>query len=133
MPRSRITVVTKLWVTQHADPAAALEASLSALGLDYVDLFLMHWPCSQTPRGEPLLPGASPTFAETWRLMEGLVGERCRGIGVSNFSRVTLGRLLDGGVRVVPAVNQVELHARNPNLELVPYCRSKGIHVMSWR
>ncbi|KAI9898755.1 hypothetical protein N3K66_007115 [Trichothecium roseum] len=133
VPRSRITVVTKLWVTQHADPAAALEASLSALGLDYVDLFLMHWPCSQTPHGEPLLPGSSPTFSETWRLMEGLVGERCRGIGVSNFSQVTLGRLLDGGVGVVPAVNQVELHALNPNLELVPYCRSKGIHVMSWR
>lgn len=63
--------------------------------------------------------------------MERLVGDRCRAIGVSNFTQKTLERLLEGA-SLVPVVNEVELHALNPNLKLVPYCLAKGIRVMSW-
>jgi glycerol 2-dehydrogenase (NADP+) len=134
VPRSEITVVTKFWGHWHHDPAAALEVSLKALDLEYVDVFLMHWPWATTPEPEkrPLRINESPTFVETWRKMEELVGPRCRAIGVSNFTQKTLDVLL-ASARIVPAVNQIELHALNPNLKLVPYCKSKGIHVMSWR
>lgn len=134
VPREEITVVTKFWGEWHHNPAEALEISLRDLELDYVDVFLMHWPWATTPAPEckPLRIAESPTFAETWALMEGLVGPKCRAIGVSNFTQKTLDVLL-ATAKIVPAVNQVELHALNPNLKLVPYCESKNIHVMSWR
>ncbi|KAF0325291.1 putative aldo/keto reductase [Colletotrichum asianum] len=105
VPRSEIIVVTKFWGEWHHDPAAALQISLDALGLDYIDVFLMHWPWATTPAPEKkvLKKWESPTFIETWKLMESLVGEKCRTIGVSNF---------------MP--------------KLVPYCQEKGIHVMGW-
>lgn len=76
-------------------------------------------------------PYESPTIVETWQMMEPLVGPKCRAIGVSNFSQKTLDELLSGA-KIVPAVNQVEVHALHPCLKLVPYCESKGIHVMGW-
>lgn len=59
------------------------------------------------------------------------MGDECRAIGVSNFAQKTLDELLQVA-KTVPAVNQIELHALNPNLKLVPYCQEKGIVVMSW-
>ncbi|EFX06370.1 aldo-keto reductase [Grosmannia clavigera kw1407] len=134
VPRDQITVVTKFWGYWHHDPAAALAISLRDLGLDYVDIFLMHWPQAMTPLPDAavLPPTASPTITQTWRRMEALVGPRCRAIGVSNFTQRTLGQLLDSHVAVVPAVNQVELHALCPNLRLLPYCQQHGIQVVSW-
>lgn len=132
IPRSEITVVTKFWGEWHHNPAQALQNSLDALGLDYVDIFLMHWPCAATPDGKNLGINESPTFVETWKLMEKLVGPRCKAIGVSNFTQKTLDELL-AAATIVPVVNQVELHAFNPNLRLVPYCHEKSIRVMSWR
>ncbi|KAJ0420211.1 NADP-dependent oxidoreductase domain-containing protein [Aspergillus carlsbadensis] len=73
----------------------------------------------------------SPTFVETWKKMEACVGDKCRAIGVSNFTQKTLNALLEAAT-IVPVVNQVELHVFNPNHRLVPYCQEKGIHVMSW-
>lgn len=133
IPRSEITVVTKFWGNFHHDPATALDISLQSLDLDYVDLFLMHWPCAKTPDGKPLGINESPTFVETWKMMERLVGPKCRGIGVSNFTQKTLGTLLDSGVKIVPSVNQVELHLLNPCFKLVEWCRERDVHVMSWR
>jgi glycerol 2-dehydrogenase (NADP+) len=133
IPRSEITVITKFWSDWHHDPAAALEKSLDALGLEYIDIFLMHWPCASTPDNKGVLRiDESPTFVETWKKMEACVGDRCRAIGVSNFTQKTLDTLL-AEATIVPVVNQVELHAFNPNHRLVPYCQEKGIHVMSWR
>lgn len=134
VPREEITVVTKFWGHWHHDPAAALDISLKALGMDYVDVFLMHWPWATTPDPERrvLLKTQSPTFVETWEKMEALVGPKCRAIGVSNFTQTTLTELLQTA-KIVPAINQVELHAFNPNLKLVPWCAAKGIHVTSWR
>ncbi|KAF4987176.1 hypothetical protein FDECE_15557 [Fusarium decemcellulare] len=131
VPRSEITIVTKYWGNYHGDVASALQISLKELSLDYIDVFLMHWPWATTPDGKPLRIHESPTFVETWKQMERLVGPTCRGIGVCNFTQKTLGVLLEHAT-IVPAVNQVELHALNPCLELVPYCQSKGIHVMGW-
>ncbi|KAL4926657.1 aldo/keto reductase [Aspergillus undulatus] len=132
IPREEITVITKFWSEWHHDPATALQRSLDALGLDYIDIFLMHWPCAATPDNKTLLGiDESPTFVETWKMMEACVGERCRAIGVSNFTQKTLDALLKE-TTVIPVVNQVELHALNPNLRLVPYCHEKGIRVMSW-
>ena len=133
IPRSEITVVTKFWGHWHHDPATALRVSLDALGLEYVDAFLMHWPWATTPDPdrEPVGPRGHPTIVETWKLMEQLVGPTCKAIGLSNFTQKLLAELL-AGATIVPAINQVELHAFNPNLKLVPYCQSKGIHVMSW-
>ncbi|KAJ0382698.1 hypothetical protein COL922a_012022 [Colletotrichum nupharicola] len=133
VPRSEIIVVTKFWGEWHHDPAAALQMSLDALGLDYIDVFLMHWPWATTPAPEKkvLKKWESPTFIETWKLMEPLVGEKCRSIGVSNFMPKVMDELL-AGAKIVPAINQVEMHAFNPNLKLVPYCQEKGIHVMGW-
>lgn len=130
--RKEVTVITKFWGHLHHDPAEALRISLEDLKLDYVDIFLMHWPFAITPQGEPLRINESPTFVETWKMMEKLVSPKCRAIGVSNFSQKTLETLLESAT-IVPAVNQVELHAFNPCFRLVPYCQSKGIQVMSWR
>lgn len=133
MPREDITVVTKFWGEWHHDPAAALSISLAHLELDYIDVFLMHWPWATTPAPDKkmLRKTESPTLNETWALMEELVGEKCRTVGLSNFTQKTIDELLTTA-RIVPAVNQVELHALNPALRLVPYCQEKGIHVMSW-
>ncbi|PNH46454.1 hypothetical protein VD0004_g1672 [Verticillium dahliae] len=133
IPREDITVVTKFWGEWHHDPAEALRISLESLGLDYVDVLLTHWPWATTPKPEKavLRPHEDPRFEDTWKRMEKLVGPTCKSIGVSNFSQKTLDRLLQKA-SIVPAVNQVELHAFNPCLKLVPYCQEKGIHVMSW-
>ncbi|KAL4915426.1 putative aldo-keto reductase [Aspergillus aurantiobrunneus] len=107
-------------------------AVLDALGLENVDIFLMHWPCAATPDNTRALRiHESPTFVETWKKMEACLGDRCRAIGVCNFTQKTLDRLL-GQATITPVVNQVELHALNPNLQLVPYCHEKGIQVMGW-
>lgn len=133
IPRDEITVVTKFWGYWHHDPATALEISLRDLGLEYIDVFLMHWPSALTPLPEArtVLPTESPTTAETWRKMEALVGSKCHSIGVSNFTPKTLATLLESAT-IVPAVNQVELHALNPNHVLVPWCKERGIQVVSW-
>ncbi|KAF9887856.1 hypothetical protein FE257_009516 [Aspergillus nanangensis] len=131
IPRNEITIITKFWGEWHHNPAEALQRSLDALGLDYIDIFLMHWPCAETPDRRALKISESPSFVETWKLMEKCVGDRCKAIGVSNFTQKTLDVLL-AETRIVPVVNQIELHAFNPNLKLVPYCQEKGIQVMSW-
>lgn len=131
--REEITVVTKFWGEWHHDPATALKRSLQDMGLEYVDILFMHWPCALSADGKQVLGiDESPTFVETWQKMEHLVGEQCKAIGVSNFTQKTLAELLQR-CKVVPVVNQVELHALNPGLELVPWCEARGIKVMSWR
>ncbi|KAL4897970.1 putative aldo-keto reductase [Aspergillus ambiguus] len=131
IPREEITVITKFWGEWHHNPAEALQRSLDALNLEYIDIFLMHFPWATTPDGKPLRISDSPTFVETWKMMEKCVGSRCKAIGVSNFTQKTLDALL-AEATIIPVVNQVELHAFNPNLRLVPYCHDKGIQVMSW-
>lgn len=121
--REEIFVTTKL-ANNHRDPAGSLEASLKLLGLDYVDLYLMHWPL-------PEINGQRDTswpFTRTWAQMQKLHGAKARSIGVSNFSTVNLNILLDAPTTTItPSVNQVELHPLCQQNKLLEYCRAKGI------
>ena len=130
--RSEIVVMTKFWINFNDEPGAALDICLDGLGLDYVDIYLMHWPCAMTRDMQPIPYGLSPTFVDTWKKMEALVGDKCRSIGVCNFTQKTLDTLL-ANTTIIPAINQTELHAFNPNHRLHDYCRERGIHVVSWR
>jgi glycerol 2-dehydrogenase (NADP+) len=134
IPRDEIIIVTKFPGWFHGDPKAALDISLANLGLDYIDVFMMHWPVSETLTNppQPLRPDEWPTFVDAWKDMEKLVGPKCRAIGVNNFTQRTLKTLLESAT-IIPAVNQVELHVYNPNLKLVSFCKANGIHVMAWR
>ena len=101
IPRDELFVTTKLWNSRHgrSEAVAAVEESLDKLGLDYVDLYLIHWP---TPRRN--------RYVDAWMGLED-IRERglSRSIGVSNFTPVHLQRVLDAG-SIVPAVNQIEVH-----------------------
>lgn len=100
--RSEMFVTTKLWLTQYGNGSAlrGFDASLRRLGLDYVDLYLLHWP----------VPSDFEATVQSYRAAEKLLKEgRARAIGVSNFSPVHLQRLMEQ-VETVPAVNQIELH-----------------------
>ena len=126
IPREEIFLTTKLPNQDHQRVAQSLEESLNKLGLNYVDLYLMHWPLA-TRDGETIPFGQSPTFVETWKEMEKLLATgKVRSIGVSNFSIKNLDILL-AEASVVPATNQVELHPCLPSFELKEYCDKKGI------
>jgi glycerol 2-dehydrogenase (NADP+) len=132
VPRSEITVVTKLPNECHHDPHAAFHESLRRLDIGYIDIYIMHWPCAVTPDGKrPLSIEESPTFIETYKMMESLVGPKCRSLGVSNFTQKTLDALLQEA-KIKPVVNQIEVHPLNPNLKLIPYCQERQIQVMAW-
>jgi len=126
IPRSEIFLVTKLSFVNQ--PAEALERSLEKLGVEYVDLYLMHWPQAfDTDQARFCTPEVSPTFAETWKMMESLVESgKTRSIGVSNFSIQNLDVLLKHA-RIIPVTNQVEMHPCLPQHELLAYCSSRGI------
>ncbi|KAI0710093.1 Aldo/keto reductase [Earliella scabrosa] len=127
VPRADIFLTTKLDQKDHGRVEQALDISLSKLGVDYVDLYLMHWPMAFDESGRTLQPDESPTFIETWRDMEGLLGTgKVKAIGVSNFSVKTLNELL-AHATVVPAVNQVELHPCLPQHALLSFCAERGI------
>jgi 2,5-diketo-D-gluconate reductase A len=123
IPREELFVTTKLW---NADQGAgrvlpAFERSIDKLGLDYVDLYLIHWPVPSRGR-----------FVETWEAFQGLYAEgRMRAIGVSNFTPPQLTRLLEE-TAVVPAVNQVELHPGVQQPELRAFHRAHGIATEAW-
>jgi methylglyoxal/glyoxal reductase len=121
VPRGEIFVTTKLWNGDHGYDAAlrACDASLKALGLDHVDLYLIHWPV-QGLRGE------------SWRALVKLLGDgKCRSIGVSNYTVRHLRELLDSSP-VAPAVNQVELSPFLYQKDLIRFCHEKGIQVEAY-
>ncbi|KAI0834376.1 Aldo/keto reductase [Hypoxylon sp. FL0890] len=129
VPREQIWVTTKLDNTWHKRVAEGLDTSLKNLGLDYVDLYLMHWPSSTRP--DDLKKHYDDwNFIDTWREMQKLLGTgKVRNIGVSNFAITNLEKLLnDPSCKIKPAVNQIELHPNNPSPKLVAYCKEKGIH-----
>lgn len=121
LPRAELFVTTKLWNDDQGYDSAltACRASLERLGLDYVDLYLVHWPV----RGK---------LQETWAAMEQILGEGLvRAIGVSNFHVHHLQLLLEYA-KTVPAVNQVEFHPWLQQRELRAFCREQGIVVEAW-
>ncbi|PPF76320.1 aldo/keto reductase [Pseudoclavibacter sp. Z016] len=122
-PREELFVATKVWHDRHGfeETLTSFDESLEKLGLDYVDLYLIHWPAPAQGR-----------YVETWRALERLHGEgRARSIGVSNFKGHHLDRLA-AETETVPAVNQIELHPRLPQVETRAYNRAHGILTEAW-
>jgi 2,5-diketo-D-gluconate reductase A len=123
--RSDVYVTSKLNNGYHEpdDARRALDGTLEALGSDYVDLFLIHWPLPTLYDGD---------FVSTWKVMEEFKSDgRARSIGVSNFQVDHLQRLF-GECDVVPAVNQIELHPYFQNREVASFCEENGIEIEAW-
>lgn len=131
VPRQELFVTTKVWNDRHRDVEAAFDESFEKLGLEYIDLYLMHWPQAQKADGSA---DDSISFVDTWKQLERLLETRAgkvRAIGVSNFSSKTLKELLEHA-KVVPACNQIETHPYAPDHELVDLCKSRGIVVTAY-
>jgi len=123
IPRDEIFLTTKLWNDRQAEdqPRAALEESLGRLGVEYVDLYLIHWPAPDN--------GA---FVSAWKKLGSLAdGHAIRSIGVSNFLVEHLEQL-DAEAGVVPAVNQIELHPAYQQREVVAWCAKRSIRIEAW-
>jgi diketogulonate reductase-like aldo/keto reductase len=119
--REEVFVTTKLWNSDHGYDEAlrAFDASAERLGLDYVDLFLLHWP----------VPGRR---LHSWRALERILADgRCRAIGVSNFMVRHLEELL-ARAKTPPAVNQIELHPWCQQREVVAFCEAHGIAIEAY-
>jgi 2,5-diketo-D-gluconate reductase A len=123
LAREDLFVTTKLWNTEQGYDSAlrAFDDSMAKLGLEYVDLYLIHWP---TP--------ARDLYLETWKAFERIRAEgRATSIGVSNFQPDHLKRLMDHS-EVTPAVNQIELHPRLPQNGLREFHAAHGIVTEAW-
>jgi 2,5-diketo-D-gluconate reductase A len=123
IPREDIFLTTKLWNANHAtaDAIAAFETSLSNLGCEYIDLYLIHWPVPM-----------DGLYIEAWHALEKLYAQkRVRAIGVSNFKPIHLQTLL-AEAEVVPAVNQIELHPRLQQRETREICAEHTIAIESY-
>jgi 2,5-diketo-D-gluconate reductase A len=123
IPRDEVFVTTKLFNTDHGTQEAleAFERSLDRLALDYVDLYLIHWP----------MPGVD-RYVESWRTLELIAASgRARSIGVSNFMPEHLQRLLDE-TGTVPAVNQIEVHPEYQQRAASEFSRAQGVIVEAY-
>ncbi|KAL6853666.1 hypothetical protein ACP4OV_019695 [Aristida adscensionis] len=134
--REDLFITSKLWCDHHAaeDVPEALKQSLDDLQLEYLDLYLIHWPF-KLKKGTSLFNPenyVAPDIAATWGAMEKLYDAgKARAIGVSNFSCKKLGDLLVLA-RVYPAVNQVECHPGWDQTKLHDFCRSTGVHLSAY-
>lgn len=127
--RRDIFITSKLWNSERGYDSTlrAFDKSLADLGLEYLDLYLIHWPAVPKQFGD-----WQCINLDTWRAMERLYDEgRIRAIGVSNFMKHHLEPLMDAAV-VVPAVNQIEYHPGMMQQETVDYCKAAGIVVEAW-
>ncbi len=121
IPREDVFITTKLWNSDHGydNTIKAFHRSLELLGLDYIDLYLLHWPVKNLR-------------LESWRALEKLYNDGlCKSIGVSNYMKRHLEELLNHS-NIVPAVNQVEFGPFLYLKELQNYCESKGIALESY-
>jgi diketogulonate reductase-like aldo/keto reductase len=121
LKRADVFVTTKLWNSDHGYDRAlrAFDKSMALLGLEQLDLYLIHWPVAGGRR-------------DSWRALEKLLADgRVRAIGVSNYTRKHLEELL-GEAKVAPAVNQIELHPFGQQRDTVAYCRTHGIAVTAY-
>jgi 2,5-diketo-D-gluconate reductase A len=125
LDRTDVFVTSKLSNDAHLpdDARRAFDASLEALGFDYIDLFLIHWPLPSRYDGD---------FVSTWRTLEEFYrAGRARSIGVSNFQPHHL-RRLHQDTEIPPAVNQIEVHPYLTQDEVRGFCREHGIAVEAW-
>lgn len=123
IPREELFITTKVWNSDHGyeNTLAAFDASLDRLGLDYVDLYLIHWP---TPKYDE--------YIDTYKALEKLYADgRVRAIGVCNFEVEHLERLLEE-CEVVPVLNQVECHPYLQQKELREFCKKHDIFLEAY-
>lgn len=123
LPRKEVFVTTKLWHTDHGYESAkrACQQSLERLGLEYIDLYLIHWPRADSPQQR----------LDSWRALEELKDAgTCRAIGVSNYAIRHLEEL--ARARTPPAVNQVEFHPFVYDPELIEYCDGRDIRLEAY-
>jgi 2,5-diketo-D-gluconate reductase A len=123
VPREDLFITTKLWFDEmgREQPLKAIDASLSRLGMDYVDLYLIHWPLQDPAQ-----------LAATWLAMEDILASgKARSIGVSNHRPADLENVIAAG-SIVPVLNQVELHPRFAQGELRAENARHGIATESW-
>ncbi|XP_063986542.1 aldo-keto reductase family 1 member B1-like isoform X2 [Diachasmimorpha longicaudata] len=139
--REDLFIVSKLWSNSHKVTSVekALKKSLVSLGLDYLDLYLIHWPFAvedgddfvpQNPDGTPKLSDID--YLETWKGMEGVLQKGLtKNIGVSNFNSEQIERLLEN-CQIKPVVNQVEVHPYLSQKELSKFCNDRGIMITAY-
>ncbi|TLS38673.1 aldo/keto reductase [Pseudalkalibacillus caeni] len=123
VPREELFITTKLWNSEqgYESTLAAFEESLKKLQLDYVDLYLIHWPVPKKDK-----------YKETWKAFEKLYKDgKVRAIGVSNFKEHHLEDLIADS-EIKPMVNQVEYHPRLSQGSLHDYCKKHGIQLEAW-
>lgn len=123
IPREELFITSKLWIDDlgYESTLAAFETSLARLGLDYLDLYLIHWPAPEADK-----------YADSWLALERLLADgRVRAIGVSNFLPEHLQRLIDLG-GTVPAINQVELHPALQQRDTAVFNAAHGIATEAW-
>lgn len=123
IPRAKLFVTTKLWNTDQGYESTfeAFDRSLDTLGLENVDLYLIHWPSAANDR-----------YVDSWRAIQKIQESgRARSIGVSNFLVPQLERLL-AETSIVPAVNQIELHPELQQREVTEFGRAHGIATEAW-
>ncbi|WP_439129718.1 aldo/keto reductase [Polaribacter sp.] len=127
--RDEIFITTKLWRENlgYESTKKELEKSLKRLDLDYIDLYLIHWPANAKN-----YDNWQKINADSWRAMEELQAEgKIKSIGVSNFFKEHLEALFETA-NVIPAINQIEFHPGYWQQELTAYCKLKNIVVESW-
>lgn len=141
--REDLFITSKLWNSGHQpnEVEKELDETLAQLGIDYLDLYLVHWPIAfASGRGlfpkHPSIVGQveldnDTTLVDTWKAMIKLPKSKVRSIGVSNFKIEHLEGIINA-TGVVPTVNQVEAHPLLPQDDLVAYCKEKNIHITAY-
>ena len=130
VPREEIFVTSKVWNTDrgYENTKRAFAESMERLGLDYLDLYLIHWPANKKQFGDE----AKKINAETWRALEELYAEgKIKAIGLSNFLPHHIEELMEGA-KVKPMVDQIEFHPGWAQLEVSEYCLKNDIVVEAW-
>ncbi|KAF9689524.1 hypothetical protein SADUNF_Sadunf01G0100900 [Salix dunnii] len=134
--REEVFVTSKLWGSDHHDPVSALKQTLKNMGMEYLDMYLVHWPVKLKPYSYSAVPPEDDfvplDLESTWAGMEKCLDlGLCRCIGVSNFSTRKIQSLLDFA-SVPPAVNQVEMHPMWRQRKLREFCEDCKIHVSAY-
>lgn len=130
VPREEIFVTSKVWNTDrgYENTKRAFAESMERLGLEYLDLYLIHWPANKKQFGDE----AKKINAETWRALEELYAEgKIKAIGLSNFLPHHIEELMEGA-KVKPMVDQIEFHPGWAQLEVSEYCLKNDIVVEAW-
>ncbi|KAJ5519519.1 Aldo/keto reductase subgroup [Penicillium expansum] len=146
LKREDLFITSKLWNSQHRPEVveASLDACLAELELDYLDLYLVHWPVA-FQKGDSYFPLVANSIVEggdviiddgvsivdTWKAMTQLPKSKARSVGVSNHKIEHLEALING-TGVVPAANQIERHPVLQSNDLIEYCQQKGIHITAY-